>query len=369
MRIGYYAFSSCTGLTSVNIPDSVTEIGNCAFYNCTGLASVNIPDSVTKIGDSAFYNCTGLDSITIPSTVTHIGNRAFSGCTGLTSVIIPGLVTKIDELTFEGCTGLTSVSIPDLVFEIYGNAFKDCVNLSSCKFTDTKGWHYAPVIKRNYSAKEYKISDGIAIDVTDPEIIAKALLNSIDTVFFKKENSPRFVVPASDLSEKSFKVQDKYFKYQSFDPDIEAALWEQAKQLFIREYRVVSSYHDDYGSTTSYYNHCIPITELCSLSESSFRLCEFGDIIVIDKKIIGIIFSSNSKISIKINGINKYTTPLYNSFDCNTNGFVILYADGTTDGRCETEYSESSDRCEHDTTTEYSLTDTYSPDWHNSSWD
>ena len=46
-----YAFSGCTGLTSVTIPESVTSIGNSAFYNCSSLASVTIPDSVTSIGD------------------------------------------------------------------------------------------------------------------------------------------------------------------------------------------------------------------------------------------------------------------------------------------------------------------------------
>jgi len=62
--IGSSAFRSCTGLTSVTIPNSVTSIGDYAFYGCTGLTSINIPDSVISIEGRAFYNCTSLAIIT-----------------------------------------------------------------------------------------------------------------------------------------------------------------------------------------------------------------------------------------------------------------------------------------------------------------
>ena len=55
--IGDYAFSGCSGLTSVTIGNSVTSIGSNTFYDCSGLTSVTIPNSVTSIGDNAFYNC------------------------------------------------------------------------------------------------------------------------------------------------------------------------------------------------------------------------------------------------------------------------------------------------------------------------
>ena len=70
--IGYYAFSDCSGLTSVTIPNSVTSIGYYAFYYCSGLTSVTIPNSVTSIGSGAFYYCSGLTSVTIPNSVTSI---------------------------------------------------------------------------------------------------------------------------------------------------------------------------------------------------------------------------------------------------------------------------------------------------------
>jgi hypothetical protein len=72
-----------------NVEYTVTRIGYEAFSGCTGLTSITIPNSVTSIGGSAFSGCTGLTSITIPNGVTSIGGSAFSGCTGLTSVTIP----------------------------------------------------------------------------------------------------------------------------------------------------------------------------------------------------------------------------------------------------------------------------------------
>ena len=82
-------------LTSINIPNSVTKIGDFAFSGCTLLASINIPDSVTVIGEGAFYNCRSLTSINIPDSVTVIGKSAFGGCTRLTSIKISDSVTEI----------------------------------------------------------------------------------------------------------------------------------------------------------------------------------------------------------------------------------------------------------------------------------
>ncbi len=129
--IGEYAFEDCTGLTSVEIPNSVTSIGGVAFYGCIGLTSVSIPNSVTSIGSFAFSGCTGLTSIEIPNSVTSIGGVAFSGCSGLTSVEIPNSVTSIGTRAFDGCRGLTSLKIGNSVTSIDYGAFQDCSDLRS----------------------------------------------------------------------------------------------------------------------------------------------------------------------------------------------------------------------------------------------
>ncbi|WP_317510923.1 leucine-rich repeat domain-containing protein [Segatella copri] len=130
-KLGYAAFSGCSGLTSLTIPSSVTSIGESAFSGCSGLTSLTIPSSVTSIGESAFYGCSGLTSLTIPSSVTSIGESAFYGCSGLTSLTIPSSVTSIGESVFFGCSGLTSFTIPSSVTSIGESVFFGCSGLTS----------------------------------------------------------------------------------------------------------------------------------------------------------------------------------------------------------------------------------------------
>ena len=168
---------------SINIPDSVTSIGNGAFSDCKSLLNINIPNGVTSIGDSVFVNCNSLISITIPSSVIAIGMNpfrgchadlkneskafiyehnvlfdrdktaiisyrakeanyvipdsvisiggfAFSECNSLTSIIIPDSVTSIGDFAFSGCDSLTSINIPNGVTNIGQGAFKNCGSLS-----------------------------------------------------------------------------------------------------------------------------------------------------------------------------------------------------------------------------------------------
>ena len=129
--IKHDTFKGCSSLTSVTIPNSVTSIGEEAFSYCSGLTSVTIPNSVTYIGSYAFSYCSGLTSVTIPNSVTSIGSGAFVACRSLTSIKIPNSVTNIDEYTFQGCSSLTSVTIPNSVTSIGGHAFFYCSGLTS----------------------------------------------------------------------------------------------------------------------------------------------------------------------------------------------------------------------------------------------
>ena len=129
--IGDNAFSDCSGLTLVIIPNSVTSIGKSAFSNCKELLSVTIPNSVTSIGDYAFYNCSGLTSVTIPNSVTSIGNGTFSNCSGLTFVTIPNSTISIGFSAFSGCTRLTLVSIPQKVESVGMSAFSGCTGITT----------------------------------------------------------------------------------------------------------------------------------------------------------------------------------------------------------------------------------------------
>ena len=107
-EIGEAAFSTCSGLKDVTIPDSVTKIGSSAFTQCSGIAGITIPDSVTEIGDYAFCLCGGLKDVTIPDSVTRIGKMSFTAC-ALSKVSIPASVSEIGRWAFGSCHSLTDI--------------------------------------------------------------------------------------------------------------------------------------------------------------------------------------------------------------------------------------------------------------------
>ena len=136
-NIGDYAFWNCRSLTNIVIPNSVTSIGDNAFEYCFSLSNLIIPDGVTSIGDGAFVGCTSLSSVVIPDSVSCIGNNAFWGCESLTDIVIPNSVTSIGESAFYECSSLTEVVIPDSVTSIGDKAFHTCSSLTNIDIPDS----------------------------------------------------------------------------------------------------------------------------------------------------------------------------------------------------------------------------------------
>ena len=131
-RISTYSFSRCVNLTSVSIPDSVTEIGVCAFYD-TGLTAVTLPDNLTLLERYAF-TYSKLTEVSIPGSVETIGHHAFSSCNQLQTVTICEGVRQIDWSAFSICNNLTEITIPQSVTETGGEAFKNCGQLADVTF-------------------------------------------------------------------------------------------------------------------------------------------------------------------------------------------------------------------------------------------
>ncbi|MBQ5778465.1 MAG: leucine-rich repeat domain-containing protein [Paludibacteraceae bacterium] len=107
--IGDDAFFECSSLTTITLPEGVTEIGRGAFGYCTSLTSITLPEGVKSIGDDAFFECSSLTSITLPEGVTEIGRGAFANCSSLTSITLPESVTSIGEVAFD-CSSLASIT-------------------------------------------------------------------------------------------------------------------------------------------------------------------------------------------------------------------------------------------------------------------
>ena len=141
-NIGDSAFKNCSKL-KYNEYDNALYLGNknnsyvvLIKARSVDITSCSINVKTKVIWSSAFNGCSGLTSITIPDSVTNIGGGAFSGCSKLTSVTIGNGVTTIGGYAFSGCSGLTNVTIPDSVTSIGGYAFEDC---GSLKIIDYKG--------------------------------------------------------------------------------------------------------------------------------------------------------------------------------------------------------------------------------------
>ena len=143
-------FQGCSGLISVNIPNTVTNIGDYAFEDCSNLTSIEIPASVTNIGYKAFSNCSSLASVvwniangscynfgnqvesyTFGENVESIPNGLCSGMNKLTTITLPNSVKSVGDQAFYNCNGLLSVDLSDSLINIGSQAFAGCENLTS----------------------------------------------------------------------------------------------------------------------------------------------------------------------------------------------------------------------------------------------
>ena len=135
--IGYEAFQSCSGLTSITIPNSVTSIGSGAFYGCSGLTSVTIPNSVTSIGDHAFMNCNKLESVTVGPGVLTIGYYIFG----------EHIPAKVIWLTNTPPSGYANAA--GTINYVANNLYKSLSNKTEYKFLssmfEVDGVKYVPV--------------------------------------------------------------------------------------------------------------------------------------------------------------------------------------------------------------------------------
>jgi hypothetical protein len=143
VSIGDYAFEYISSLTSVTIPNNVTNIGEWAFYDCQTLTSVILGNNVTRIGEGAFYNCNNLTNATIGNNVAIIGDYPFTDCSSLTAITVAALNSSYSSLNgvlftlgqttliqFPGGIG-GSYTIPDSVSGIEEYAFEDCTGLTN----------------------------------------------------------------------------------------------------------------------------------------------------------------------------------------------------------------------------------------------
>ena len=101
----------------------ITTISDGAFSGCSGLVSIDIPNSVNFIGDGAFRSCSSVTDIHMANSVTDIGQYAFCGCNSLTNVQISNGISMIRSGVFASCSKLENIFIPNSVRSIGNGAF------------------------------------------------------------------------------------------------------------------------------------------------------------------------------------------------------------------------------------------------------
>ena len=148
--IGTSAFNDCKSLQNIEM-NGGTIIGQSAFSGCTELKEIILPNCTKVIENNAFSGCSSLKSVTLSNSVTSIGDLAFANCTSLVSITIPDSVKSINYWAFEGCTSLKSINIPDSITDIgqyafgynYDYGYKKIDNFKIYCYSDTAGEQYA----------------------------------------------------------------------------------------------------------------------------------------------------------------------------------------------------------------------------------
>jgi surface protein len=125
-----------SGVTSVQMENSVTTIMADAFMSCAGLKSIQLSSGISEIPQNCFKGCSKLSAITIPANIKSIGYEAFRACSSLSTVSLSYGLQTIAEGAFDSCSGLASIELPNSVSEVGAGAFIDCRSLESVTISD-----------------------------------------------------------------------------------------------------------------------------------------------------------------------------------------------------------------------------------------
>ena len=177
ITIGNSCFANCDSLTSITIPNSVSEIGSSIFSGCENLTAVKFGDGIREIPSSAFSNCPTLNNVVIPYGVMEIGSSAFANCTGLTSVTIPRTVTSINTTAFSYKDRLTIYGVPGTYAETFAstNGYKfvgqehnaTSVVLNAMELTLNRGKSY----QLTYTVEPPNSTDLVVWRTTDSNVV------------------------------------------------------------------------------------------------------------------------------------------------------------------------------------------------------
>lgn len=204
--IPQYAFFK-SGITSVVLPDGVTEIGAGAFAN-SDLRSITLSSGLRVIGDHAFYGCADLKSVTLPGSVVKLGSYVFANSTSLeTADLRSTTITTLPENTFSGCSALKGISLPVTLRTVGSHALEGTAitTLSLSQVTRFEDYALAGMPKLSEMTFSTKCSIGTGVLMDDTSL--KTINNAPSTlpVLFAANCTG---YDSSSVSSKSVKIED-----------------------------------------------------------------------------------------------------------------------------------------------------------------
>lgn len=197
--IGRGAFAAHNQLTSVILPEGVTEVKENAFSNCNALENITLPRGLKKIGFSAFSSCSKLTEIILPESVSEIGDMAFVNCTSLRTVTIdaetpPTLQENYKQ--FSGCTQRPYVIVPQESVDIYNEEWKGVENIQIAQ-------NYVLTVIDGTGGGEYAEGDKVTITATAPALnhfVEWQYVEEGGVLADPKSATTTFTMPASSVT-------------------------------------------------------------------------------------------------------------------------------------------------------------------------
>lgn len=221
-KLGDQLFAN-TELTSIEIPQTVTAIGDGTFEGCPSLETITLFSEVTELGDNCFRNCTALKEVVTGPNDTVLGTGLFSGCSSLEHFSLPEKITEIPDRCFEGCTSLL-LQIPDSVTKIGSRALFEVGTAHSCQeqiivipkgvelapeafslnYVYMKGVHTPEEFPSNFdtcyaNAQIYLCSDASYSEMNAVDDYLKSMSHYNDNAFFQFEPGTFPIMTADDL--------------------------------------------------------------------------------------------------------------------------------------------------------------------------
>lgn len=310
------AFSNCTTLQSIILPDTITTIEDGsydnttwnyagAFTNCSSLTSVTFSANLTKIGEWTFYNCKLLANVKLPNSLKIISLSAFENCSAITEITIPEGVTEIGQNAFSD-TSLKSIYIPASVTSLNLGAF-DSSTIESYNFSENNQ-HYKS-IDGVWLSKDGRYLYKYPIAKTDTIYTIPSTVNEIlFAAFSQNKYIEELNMPASVNSIESAAFQRSHIKQFNVDSN-NSTFTSKDGVIYSKDMSILIAY-PPYKSDKVFY---IPktVTKIGSGGDYSFETCNYLEEVIIPdsvSEINGTFWMSSALKNVSISKESKIST-------------------------------------------------------------